>query len=137
MAMKRTDFGMKIASTARRCALAAAALGLLTSALSAFAADPVPVSLRVDVFFYGAHVPLLAGIADGTYEKHGLKVNAQPGRGSATTLQTVANRSDDFGFADSGTLVKLAAQDLKAKVIVGMLQKSPMVIMTKVSSGLK
>lgn len=122
--------------TRRRALAAAAAFGLLGLASPASAADPIPVTLRVDVFFYGAHVPLLAGIADGTYEKYGLKVTAQPGRGSATTLQTVANRSDDFGFADGGTLVKLAAQGLKAKIIVGMLQKNPMVIMTKKTSGL-
>ncbi len=112
------------------------ALGLVAFAVPALSADLIPVTLRTDVFFYGAHVPLLAGIADGTYEKHGLKVTAQTGRGSATTLQTVANRSDDFGFADGGTLVKLAAQGLKAKMVVGMLEKNPMIIMTKKSSGL-
>lgn len=116
---------------------AIAVCAALSLAGSASAAELVPVNLRVDVFFYGAHVPLLAGIADGTYEKHGLKVNVQTGRGSATTLQTVANGSDDFGFADGGTLVKLAAQGVKIKTIVGMLQKSPMVIITKASSGLK
>jgi NitT/TauT family transport system substrate-binding protein len=112
------------------------ALSLAGFAVPALPADLAPVTLRTDVFFYGAHVPLLAGIADGTYEKHGLKVTAQTGRGSATTLQTVANGSDDFGFADGGTLVKLAAQGLKAKEIVGMLQKNPMIIMTKKTSGL-
>lgn len=111
---------------------------LFAAPVAAFAAsaDPVPVTLRVDVFFYGAHVPMLAGIADGTYEKHGLKVSPQTGRGSATTLQTVGNRSDDFGFADGGTLVRLAAQGIKVKLIVGMLQKNPMIIMTKKDSGL-
>lgn len=136
--MGRSNRSSIAASLTRRSALGATtAAFLLATGLPALAADPIPVSLRVDVFFYGAHVPLLAGIADGTYEKHGLKVTAQPGRGSGTTLQTVGNRSDDFGFADSGTLVKLAVQDLKVKVIVGMLQKSPMVIMAKEASGIK
>ena len=100
------------------------------------AADPTPVSLRLDIFFYGSHVPILAGIEDGTYEKHGLKVTALTGRGSATTLQTVANRSDDFGFVDGGTLVKLVAKGLKAKMVVGVLQTNPMVVMTMPGSGL-
>jgi NitT/TauT family transport system substrate-binding protein len=100
------------------------------------AAQLEPVTLRADVFFYGAHVPFLSGIVNGIYEKHGLKVTAQPGRGSATVLQTVANRSDDFGFADGGTHVKLAAQGLKAKQIVGILQRSPMVVMAKPDSGI-
>lgn len=120
----------------RRTLLAAIALSMASFTAPAFSADLVPVTLRVDVFFYGSHVPLLAGIVDGTYEKHGLKVTAQPGRGSATTLQTVANRSDDFGFADGGTLVRLTVQGLKVKQVVGMLQKNPMLIMTKKASGL-
>ena len=100
------------------------------------AAQLEPVTLRADVFFYGSHVPFLSGIVNGIYEKHGLKVTAKPGRGSATVLQTVANRSDDFGFADGGTHVKLAAQGLKAKQIVGILQRSPMVVMAKPDSGI-
>ena len=120
----------------RRTLVAAVTLSLAACAAPAMSADLVPVTLRVDVFFYGSHVPLLAGIVDGTYKKYGLKVTALPGRGSATTLQTVANQSDDFGFADGGTLVKLAAQGLKVKMIVGMLQKNPMIIMTKKDSGL-
>lgn len=114
-----------------------AASATVTCTRSAFSAGSVPVTLRLDIFFYGAHVPLIAGIVDGTYAKHGLQVTALTGRGSATTIQTVGNGSDDFGFADAGTLVKLSAQGLKAKMIVGMLQKSPMVIITKASSGLK
>lgn len=94
------------------------------------------VKLRMDVFFYGSHVPFLSGIANGIYEKHGLKVTASPGRGSATVLQTVANRTDDFGFADGGTHVKLAAKGLKAKQIFGILQRSPMVVMAKPGSGI-
>ena len=113
-----------------------AALAFATLATPAHGAELEEVSFRADVFFYGSHVPILAGIQNGIYEKHGLKVTAQPGRGSATVLQTVANRSDDFGFADGGTHVKLAAQGLKAKQIVGILQRSPMVIMARPDSGI-
>ena len=122
---------------ARRSVLvAAAALAFTTLGAPAYGADLEEVTFRADVFFYGSHVPILAGIQTGIYEKHGLKVTAQPGRGSATVLQTVANRSDDFGFADGGTHVKLAAQGLQAKQIVGILQRSPMVIMAKPESGI-
>lgn len=95
-----------------------------------------PVTLRVDIFFNGSHVPLLYGIVDGIYKKHGLQVTALPGRGSATTIQTVANGSDDFGFADGGTLVKLIAQGVRAKQIVGMIELNPMMIVTMPESNL-
>ncbi len=101
------------------------------------AQQPTPVTLRVDIFFNGSHVPLLFGIVDGIYKKHGLAVTALPGRGSATTIQTVANGSDDFGFADGGTLVKLSAQGVRAKQIVGMIELNPMMVVTMPDSHLK
>ena len=128
--------GNCVTTTRRSVLVAAGALAFATLAAPACAAELEEVTFRADVFFYGSHVPILAGIQNGIYEKHGLKVTAQPGRGSATVLQTVANRSDDFGFADGGTHVKLAAQGLKAKQIVGILQRSPMVIMAKPDSGI-
>ena len=110
------------------CGALALATGLAILPVRVGAQDLTPVTLRMDVFFYGAHVPMLLGIVDGIYKKHGLDVTAQTGRGSATTIQTVANGTDHFGFADGGVLVKFAAQGLKAKLIVGMLQTSPSII---------
>jgi NitT/TauT family transport system substrate-binding protein len=100
------------------------------------AEDLVPVTVRVDVFFYGSHVPILLGIVDGIYKKYGLDVTALPGRGSATTIQTVAAGTDTFGFADGGTLVKFAAQGLKEKMIVGMLEKTPALVLAMPDSGI-
>lgn len=96
----------------------------LTTAIAALAQAPAldRVSIRADVFFYGAHVPIMLGIVDGIYKKYGIDATLSPGRGSATTIQTVANMSDQFGFADGATLVKLTAQGLRAKQIVGILQ---------------
>lgn len=96
-----------------------------------------PVTVRMDTFFYGAHVPVLLGIVDGIYKKHGLTVTAATGRGSANTIQTVTAGSDQFGFADGGTLVKFAAQGLKAKQIVGILQTTPAIVLTMPDSGIK
>lgn len=100
------------------------------------AQSATPVTIRMDVFFYGAHVPVLLGIVSGIYKKHGLEVTAQTGRGSATTIQTVANGTDQFGFADGGTLVKFAAQGLQARQIVGILQTNPSIILAMPDSGI-
>ncbi len=97
----------------------------------------MPVNVRVDIFFYGSHVPIMLGIVDGIYKKYGLDVTAVPGRGSATTIQTVAAGTDTFGFADGGTLVKFAAQGLKEKMIVGMLEKTPALVFAMPDSGIK
>lgn len=129
-----------IVSRRRLAALSAALAAILTigsSGIPASAQTMTPVTIRVDVFFYGSHVPILYGIVGGIYKKHGLDVTAQTGRGSATTIQTVAAGTDQFGFADGGTLVKFAAQGLQAKQILGILQTSPAIILSMPEAGIK
>jgi NitT/TauT family transport system substrate-binding protein len=77
----------------------------------------------------------MLGIVDGIYKKHGIDATFVTGRGSGTTIQTVANMSDQFGFADGATLVRLAAQGLRAKQIVGILQVGSNSVMTLPDSG--
>ena len=126
----------RIRKSAYALAVIAGALIFAPRIASSQPAKLDPVSVRVDVFFYGAHVPILLGIVDGVYKKYGIDATAYAGRGSATTIQTVANMSDQFGFADSGTLVKLAAQGLKAKEILGILQTGSNSVMTWPDSGI-
>jgi NitT/TauT family transport system substrate-binding protein len=113
---------MQVHRSVKICFAVTAAL--LTGAAATFAQAPAldRVSVRADVFFYGAHVPIMVGIVDGIYKKHGIDATFSGGRGSSTTIQTVANMSDQFGFADAGALVRLTAQGLRAKQIVGMMQ---------------
>jgi NitT/TauT family transport system substrate-binding protein len=130
--------GLRIKVARRWLRAALAALPLVAGeAAYGRAEDLVSVTVRVDVFFYGSHVPILLGIVDGIYKKYGLDVTAMPGRGSATTIQTVAAGTDTFGFADGGTLVKFAAQGLKEKMIVGMLEKTPALVLAMPDSGIK
>src|ERR1700730_4960945 len=79
------------------------------------------VSVRADVFFYGAHVPIMLGIVDGIYKQHGIEASFAAGRGSATTIPTVANMSDQFGFADGATLVRLRRHGPRAQASGGHL----------------
>lgn len=118
-------------------AAVAAILTIVSGGMPASAQTMTPVTMRVDVFFYGSHVPILYGIVGGIYKKYGLDVTAQTGRGSATTIQTVAAGTDQFGFADGGTLVKFAAQGLQAKQILGILQTSPAIILSMPEAGIK
>jgi len=114
-----------------------AAIAALAAGAAAAQDRPLDrVSVRADVFFYGAHVPIMLGIVDGIYKKHGIDATFAAGRGSATTIQTVANMSDQFGFADGATLVRLSAQGLRAKQIVGILQVGSNSIMTLPDSGI-
>lgn len=128
---------LKLMAKGTREFAAAAMLLVAAFASPAAAQNLTPVNIRMDVFFYGSHVPILLGIVDGIYKKHGLEVTALPGRGSGNTIQVVAAGTDQFGWADGGTLVKFAAQGLKAKQIVGMLQTTPSIILALPESGIK
>lgn len=133
----KVDLISKILARGTRTIAASAALLLVSFASPATAQNLTPVNIRMDVFFYGSHVPILLGIVDGIYKKHGLDVTALPGRGSGNTIQVVSAGTDQFGWADGGTLVKFAAQGLKAKQIVGMLQTTPSIILALPDSGIK
>ena len=99
----------------------------------AMAADKV--TLRLDFTYYGGHVAFIAGIQKGIYEKHGLDVKALEGTGSVNTVQLIASGSDDFGFPDSGVLVKARAQGIPVKMIVGVMMKNPYVAIARKGEG--
>lgn len=120
----------------RRIASASLCILLGTGMAAAQDAPKDAVNVRADVFFYGAHIPIMVGIADGIYAKYNIDAKFQAGRGSGTTIQTVANQSDQFGFADGATLVRLASKGLKAKQVMGVLQTTSNSVMTLPDSGL-
>lgn len=94
------------------------------------------VKVRTDVYFTGANLALVAGVHKGIFSKHGLQVTLNPGTGSATTIQTVANGSDDIGYADAGTLVQSRGKGIKVKMVSGMVQKNPMALLAFADSGI-
>ncbi len=94
------------------------------------------VTVRADVHFTGAVLPLVAGVQTGIFEKHGLKVDLKEGTGSATTIQTVANGSDDMGYADAATMVQSVGQGMPVSMVAGMVQESPLTILTFKDSGI-
>jgi len=119
------------------CFSAALLAAIAVQGVASPASAQTAVTVRLDTFYYGSHVPILLGIVDGLYKKRGLEVTAATGRGSANTIQTVSAGTDQFGFADGGTLVKFAAQGLKAKQILGILETTPSIILTMPESGIK
>jgi NitT/TauT family transport system substrate-binding protein len=94
------------------------------------------VKVRTDVFFSGATLPLIVAKQKGFFSDEGLDVSIEPGKGSATTLQTVGNGSDDIGYADAGVLIQLAAKGAPVKMIADMVQQSPLEVVTLAKSGI-
>lgn len=99
-------------------------------------AGATPISVRTDVFFSGATLPLIVAKQKGYFKDAGLDVTIAPGKGSSTTLQTVANGSDNIGYADAGVLIQLAAKGATVEMVAGMVQESPLEVVTLAKTGI-
>ena len=61
------------------------------------------VSLRLNWYLGGLHVPFYYGKEKGYFEAEGIDLTINEGRGSGNTAQVVAAGSDTFGMADSSS----------------------------------
>lgn len=122
-------------STMLRCISAFVIIVIIFSGLAAPATADDEVTLRLDFVYYGGHVPFIAGIQKGIYKKHGLDVKALEGTGSVNTVQLIASGSDEFGFPDSGVLIKARAQGIPVKMIAGVMMKNPYVAIARQGEG--
>jgi NitT/TauT family transport system substrate-binding protein len=109
--------------------VAVLALALAASAGSARAEQVDKVVLLLNWYNYGEHAPFYLGVAKGLYAKENLDVDIQEGRGSGITIQAVAAGSVQFGYADVGTMMKIAAKGAPVEAMGVLLQRSPMSIM--------
>ena len=102
----------------RLIATGAAAIALATSSL-AVAQDKV--SLRLNWYLGGLHVPFYYGKDKGYYAAEGIDLTINEGRGSANTVQVVAAGSDTFGLADSSSVVLTASKGADVKSVMSLL----------------
>ena len=94
------------------------------------------VVLRLDWIAYGTHAPFFLALDKGYYRDYGIDLKIVEGKGSATTVQIIASGSETFGFADAGTAMKAATNGAPVKVVLGILQTSPMCVISLAESGI-
>ncbi len=114
--------------------LIAAAL-LSAVALSAAAQDAV--SLRLNWYLGGLHVPFYYGKDMGYFKQEGIDLTINEGRGSANTVQVVAAGSDTFGMADSSSLITTAAKGADVKSVMSLLNSTGFSVVSLASSGIR
>ena len=110
---------MKLASLARTLAIVVASLALCAPAV---AQDKV--SLRLNWYLGGLHVPFYYGKDRGFFKAEGIDLTINEGRGSANTVQVVAAGSDTFGMADSSSVVSTAARGAEVKSVMSLLNST-------------
>jgi NitT/TauT family transport system substrate-binding protein len=108
---------------------------LVASATAAPAQDAV--SLRLNWYMGGLHVPFYYGKERGFYKEEGIDLTINEGRGSANTVQVVGAGSDTFGLADSSSLVAAAAKGVEIKSVMSLVNSTGFAVVSLASAGIK
>ena len=117
--------------------IAATALAALCcfAAAGAHAADAV--SLRLNWYLGGLHVPFYYGKEKGYYAAEGIDLTINEGRGSANTVQVVAAGSDTFGLADSSSVITTAAKGGDVKSVMSLLNSTGYSVVSLAETGIR
>ena len=83
-------------------------------------------TLLLNWYLYAEHAPFFLGKERGYFEKEGIDLDIQEGRGSVPTVQAVAAGTATFGYADMASILKAADKGAPVMVVGVLLQKSPM-----------
>jgi len=97
------------------------AMALVALAVNAPAAAQDKVSLRLNWYLGGLHVPFYYGKDKGYYAAEGIDLTINEGRGSGNTVQVVAAGSDTFGLADSSSVILTASKGADVKSVMSLL----------------
>ncbi len=122
----------------RIAALAAAAVTLAVvpfAQAQTKAADKV--SLRLNWYLGGLHVPFYYGKDKGYYAEEGIDLTINEGRGSGNTVQVVAAGSDTFGMADSSSVIATAAKGADIKSVMSLLNTSAYAVISLAEAPIK
>lgn len=120
---------------AKKVFLSLVAGALALGVLPAAAQDAV--SLRLNWYLGGLHVPYYYGKAQGFFADEGIDLTINEGRGSGNTVQVVAAGSDTFGMADSSSLISLAAKGAEIRSVKSLLNSTGFSVVSLASTGIR
>lgn len=118
--------------------------GVLLGAALMLSANIAPAALALDEVTFGTnwvaqaeHGGFYQSVADGTYEKYGLKVTIAPGGPQVNNRLLLPTGKVDF-LMGGNMLQAFAAveQEIPTKVVAAIFQKEPQIIMTHPGQGL-
>ncbi len=127
----------------RRSVLAAVALALLAAACSKpadkpAASGPTPVRFATDWRAEAEQGGFFEAVANGEYEKRGLKVTIVPGGPGVNVPQLVASGAVEMGIGSNSFIVmNLAAEKVPVKAVAAFMQKDPQVLMAHPDAVIK
>lgn len=116
--------------------LLASACGNGDDERSSGADELTSLSFRLDWIVDGSHTCFYAAQQNGYFRDEGLDVQILEGAGSGTAADLVANGSNDFGFSDAGVVAKAINDGAAMKMVMGIFQRNPSVIISLPDAGI-
>ena len=95
------------------------------------------VSLRLNWYLGGLHVPFYFGVDKGFYKQEGINLTINEGRGSANTVQVVGAVTDTFGLADSSSIINLISKGGEIKSVMNVLSSTGFSVVSAASAGIR
>jgi NitT/TauT family transport system substrate-binding protein len=95
------------------------------------------VSLRLNWYLGGLHVPFYFGVDRGFYRQEGINLTINEGRGSANTVQVVGAGTDTFGLADSSSIINLVSKGGEIKSVMNILSSTGFSVVSAASAGIR
>lgn len=114
----------------RRMMLVAAAFAVALTAVTAHAQGGKPMKLTLNFLAGGPQAGFMYAKSLGLYEKAGIDLTIEEGRGSGTTAQLVATGQTDVGFADAPAAMQLRSKNAPVKIIAPVLQTNGFAIIS-------
>ena len=111
--------------------------GMLLALCATLASAQDAVSLRLNWYLGGLHVPFYYGKELGLFKQEGIDLTINEGRGSGNTVQVVAAGSDTFGMADSSSLITTASKGADVKSVMSLLNSTGFSVISLASAGIR
>jgi NitT/TauT family transport system substrate-binding protein len=95
------------------------------------------VSLRLDWKIYGTHAVFFIAEKKGFYKAEGMTIKIGEGTGSSSVVKLMGAKNDTFAFAAGVSTLQGVTKGIPVKSVFGIMQKSPLAIVTLKKSNIK
>jgi len=135
---KRRNSSLGVDDPLKRVAiiLLVTAVWLGSLAATTMAAEKDKVSIVLSWFATGLNAPHYYAEDLGYYAEENLEVEIIEGKGSGIAVQMVGAGTHPFGAADAAAMAQGVGAGVPVKMVAGLVQKSPVVLLSLPGSGL-
>jgi NitT/TauT family transport system substrate-binding protein len=120
----------------RRTLLTSAAILALSSGMAFAQSGGKPMKITLNFLAAAPNAGFMMAKQMGLYEKAGINLTIEEGKGSGTTAQMVATGQTDVGFADAPAAMQLRTKGAPVKIVAPVLQTNGFAIIALEDSGI-